>query len=76
MKLDGYKVLQELFASSRSHLYLVEDEDSGAKLVLKCPSLNFDDDALYIDRFIREEWIGLRIASDAVVKVVRQNRPR
>lgn len=76
MKLDGYKVLQELFASSRSHLYLVEDEASGAKLVLKCPSLNYDDDALYIDRFIREEWIGLRIESDYVVKVVRQSRPR
>lgn len=76
MKLDGYKVLQELFASSRSHLYLVEDEASGAQLVLKCPSLNFDDDALYIDRFIREEWIGLRIASDYVVNVVRQSRPR
>lgn len=76
MKLDGYKVLQELFASSRSHLYLMEDEDSGAKLVLKCPSLNYDDDALYIDRFIREEWIGLRIESDYVVKVVRQSRPR
>ncbi|WP_166841042.1 bifunctional protein-serine/threonine kinase/phosphatase [Rheinheimera pleomorphica] len=76
MKLDGYKVLQELFASSRSHLYLVEDEASGAKLVLKCPSLNYDDDALYIDRFIREEWIGLRIESDYVVKVVRQTRPR
>lgn len=76
MKLDGYKVLQELFASSRSHLYLVEDEASGAQLVLKCPSLNYDDDALYIDRFIREEWIGLRIESDYVVKVVRQSRPR
>jgi protein phosphatase len=76
MKLDGYKVLQELFASSRSHLYLVEDEDSRAKLVLKCPSLNYDDDALYIDRFIREEWIGLRIESDYVVRVVRQRRPR
>nr|WP_245217519.1 bifunctional protein-serine/threonine kinase/phosphatase [Rheinheimera maricola] len=76
MKLDGYKVLQELFASSRSHLYLVEDEASAATLVLKCPSLNYDDDALYIDRFIREEWIGLRIESDYVVKVVRQSRPR
>lgn len=76
MKLDGYKVLSELFASSRSHLYLVLDEASGAQLVLKCPSLNYDDDALYIDRFIREEWIGLRIASDYVVQVVRQNRPR
>ncbi|MBU2115391.1 MAG: hypothetical protein KKE94_16640 [Gammaproteobacteria bacterium] len=64
MKLDGYKVLQELFASSRSYLYLVEDEASGAQLVLKCPSLNYDDEALYIGRFIREEWIGLRIHQD------------
>ncbi len=76
MKLDGYKVLSELFASSRSHLYLVEEESSGRQLVLKCPSLNYDDDALYIDRFIREEWIGLRIESDYVVRVVRQCRPR
>lgn len=76
MKLDGYKVLSELFASSRSHLYLVQDEANGQQLVLKCPSLNYDDDALYIDRFIREEWIGLRIDSDYVVRVVRQTRPR
>lgn len=76
MKLDGYKVLSELFASSRSHLYLVEDEDTGEQRVLKCPSLNYDDDALYIDRFIREEWIGLRIDSPYVVKVIRQHRPR
>ena len=81
MKLDGYKVLRELFASSRSHLYLVEDESAAVKstarqMVLKCPSLNYDDDVLYIDRFIREEWIGLRIESDYVVKVVRQHRPR
>ncbi len=76
MKLDGYKVQSELFASSRSHLYLVEDEQDGRQLVLKCPSLNYDDDALYIDRFIREEWIGLRIDSPYVVQVIRQHRPR
>jgi len=81
MKLDGCKVISELFSSSRSHLYLVEDESTAVEstarqLVLKCPSLNYDDDTLYIDRFVREEWIGLRIESDYVVKVVRQHRPR
>jgi serine/threonine protein phosphatase PrpC len=76
MKLDGYRVIKELFASSRSHLYLVQDESSEQELVLKCPSINYDDDALYIDRFIREEWIGLRIQSPYVVKVVRHSRPR
>lgn len=76
MKLDGYKVIKTLFASSRSHLYLVADELDGKEYVLKCPSINYDDDALYIDRFIREEWIGLRIQSPYVVKVIRQCRPR
>ncbi|WNO61624.1 bifunctional protein-serine/threonine kinase/phosphatase [Rheinheimera sp. MMS21-TC3] len=76
MKIDGYLVLKELFASSRSHLYLVKDESTATELVLKCPSINFDDDHFYIDRFIREEWIGLRIQSEHVVKVIRQDRPR
>lgn len=76
MKIDGYLVLKELFASSRSHLYLVKDEANSTELVLKCPSINFDDDRFYIDRFIREEWIGLRIQSEHVVKVIRQDRPR
>lgn len=76
MKLDGYRVLQTLYESSRSHLYLVEDEQSLQQFVLKCPSQNFVDDVLYIDRFIREEWIGLRIQSPYVVKVVQQNRPK
>lgn len=76
MKLDGYRVLQALYESSRSHVYLVEDEQSSQQFVLKCPSQNFADDVLYIDRFIREEWIGLRIQSPYVVKVVQQNRPK
>lgn len=76
MKIDGYLVLKELFASSRSHLYLVKDPINDTELVLKCPSINFDDDRFYIDRFIREEWIGLRIQSEHVVKVIRQDRPR
>ena len=76
MKLDGYKVVKELFASSRSHLYLVEDEENQIQFVLKCPSLNYEDDTAYIDRFVREEWIGLRISSEYVVSVIRQTRPR
>lgn len=76
MKLDGYQVVTSLFASSRSHLYLVIDEQSGQQLIMKSPSKNYEDDVLYIDRFIREEWIGLRIQSEQVVKVVRQSRPR
>ena len=76
VKLDGYKVLKELFASSRSQLYLVEDTDTGDQMVMKTPSVNFEDDTGYIDRFIQEEWIGKRIDSDYVVKIIKQQRPR
>lgn len=76
IKLDGYKVVKELFASSRSQLYLVEDTETGEQIVMKTPSINFEEDTGYIDRFIQEEWIGKRIDSDHVVKIIKQQRPR
>ncbi|WP_448210962.1 protein kinase domain-containing protein [Colwellia sp. MEBiC06753] len=76
MKLDGFVVEKELFASSRSQLYLVRDASSGEQVVMKTPSLNFTDDIHYIDRFIQEEWIGKRLNNDKIVKVLEQTRPR
>ena len=76
MSMDGYLIKKEMFASSRSQLYLVEDQDTGETLVMKTPSANFIDDTGYIDRFIQEEWIGKRIDSPNVVKIIHQKRPR
>ncbi|WP_428820373.1 protein kinase domain-containing protein [Microbulbifer sp. MCCC 1A16149] len=76
MILDGYKVERELFSSQRSQLYLVRDTVSGETLVMKTPSVNYEDDIHYIDRFVQEEWIGLRVQSDRVVRIHRQNRQR
>ncbi len=76
MKLDGYRIEKRLFASSRSQVYLVTDLESNKQIVMKTPSLNFQEDTHYIDRFIQEEWIGKRINSEHVVKIITQNRPR
>jgi serine/threonine protein phosphatase PrpC len=76
MTLDGYSIDKELFASSRSQVYLVTDTEADKKMVMKTPSINFQDDTHYIDRFIQEEWIGKRIHSPQVVKVITQNRKR
>jgi len=76
MKLDGYEVIKELFASSRSQLYLVKDAASGELLAMKTPSFNFEEDTAYIDRFIQEEWIGIRIQHPNVVRIIRQDRKR
>ena len=74
--LDGYKVIKEIFASSRSQLYLVEDTDTEERMVMKTPSINFEEDTGYIDRFIQEEWIGKRINNEHVVNIINQQRPR
>ncbi len=76
MKVDGYVVEKEMFASSRSQLYLVRDEQTGNRYAMKTPSHNYEDDISYIDRFIQEEWIGSRIRNPHVAQVVRQTRDR
>ncbi|HVK98395.1 MAG TPA: protein kinase, partial [Dongiaceae bacterium] len=70
MKLDGWRVQQQLHASTRSQLYVVQHETSGQRAVMKTPSRNFIDDPAYIERFLMEEWVGRRIDSPYVVKVV------
>lgn len=74
--LDGYRITRELHASSTSQLYLAVDTETGDKVVLKTPSVNFEDDPAYLERFQLEEWIGRRVVSPHVVKTVEQKRPR
>lgn len=70
LKLDGYEVLEELWASERSQLYRVRDVVSDKVLVMKTPSPSYVDDPAYIERFIAEEWIGSRIHDPRVVHIV------
>jgi serine/threonine protein kinase/sulfur transfer complex TusBCD TusB component (DsrH family) len=74
--LDGYRISRELHASSTSQLYLAVDTETGDKVVLKTPSVNFEDDPAYLERFQLEEWIGRRVDNPHVVRTVEQKRPR
>jgi len=76
MILDGYKVLRELHASNRSQLYLAVDQESETTVAIKTPSVNFEDDAEYIDGFLHEEWVGRRINSNHVLKVLEPKQQR
>ncbi len=67
--IDGLKVKKILHESNRSQVYLVEDE-KGTQLVMKTPSVNFQDDPAYIERFVMESWIGARIQSPQVARVI------
>ena len=74
--LDGYRITRELHASSTSQLYMAIDTDTNEKVVIKTPSVNFEDDPAYLERFQLEEWAGRRIDSPHVIRTIVQQRPR
>jgi serine/threonine protein phosphatase PrpC len=76
MSIDGYEILDEIHASTTSQLYKVRDRKSARLFIMKTPSVNFDDDPAYIERFYMEEWAGKRINSKFVLKVFELPRPR
>lgn len=73
---DGYTILRELHATSRSHVYLAKDNDAGTAVVLKTPSIDLRDDSAYLERFMMEEWIARRLNSPHVLKPCEQTRKR
>jgi len=75
MKLDGYLIEKVLHQSQRSQVYLVSNE-LGERRCIKTPSVNYVDDAAYIERFMLESWIGHRINSPNVVKLLDRDRPK
>lgn len=74
MLLDGYKIEEELHASKRTQIYKAYDTQSGQTVILKTPSVLFDDDKHYIEHFLQEEWAGKRLDNDHIVKVLDSNR--
>ncbi len=76
MVIDGYEIIREIHASKRTQVYLAMDKETGEKLILKTPSVNFEDDPEYIDGFLHEEWVGRRINNPHVLKVLDQKRRR
>ena len=76
MSIDGFDVIEEVYASTTSQLYKVRDKESGKLFIMKTPSINFSDDPTYIEQFYMEEWAGKRIDHDSVLKIIEQKRPR
>ncbi|MGR9085684.1 MAG: protein kinase domain-containing protein [Gammaproteobacteria bacterium] len=76
MRFDGYAIVRELHASSRSHVYLAVDVETDMPVVIKTPSLDLRDDPAYLERFLMEEWIARRINSAHVLKPCAQTRKR
>ena len=74
--IDGLRVIRQLHASARSHVYLVQDQASGAQLVLKAPSVEQQHDRVELERLLTEEWVARRIDNPNVMKAASAGRPR
>ena len=74
--LDGYKVIRHLFSNKRTEVYLVNDTETNENVVMKAPSVNYQDDPEYINQFLHEEWAGRRINNPHILKVLEINRKR
>jgi serine/threonine protein phosphatase PrpC/ribosomal protein L39E len=66
--IDGYQIVREIHASSRSHIYLSTDTTNGATVVLKTPSIDLSADPAHLQRFRMEEWVARRINSAHVLR--------
>ncbi len=76
MRFDGYEIARELHGSSRSHVYLAVDGETGEKVVIKTPSTDLRRDPAYIGRFLTEEWVARRIDSTHTLKPCKPARIR
>jgi len=74
--LDDYRIVREIHASSRSHIYLAVDSADDALVAIKTPSTDLRDDPAYLQRFMMEEWVARRINSAHVLKARISSRKR
>jgi serine/threonine protein phosphatase PrpC len=75
-EIDGYRIVREIHASSRSHLYLAVDTADGAAVAIKTPSIDLHAHESHLQRFRMEEWIARRLDSAHVLKTRPPERRR
>ncbi|MDP1664657.1 MAG: bifunctional protein-serine/threonine kinase/phosphatase [Methylobacter sp.] len=76
MVIDGYRIESELHASKRTQIYRAFDTRTDTQVILKTPSILYDDDPHYIEHFLHEEWAGKRIRHENVLKILSPNREK
>ncbi len=76
MVLDGYRIEEELHASKRTQIYRAFDTQTETMVIIKTPSILYDDDTYYIEHFLHEEWAGKRIQHDNVLQILGSDRKK
>jgi serine/threonine protein phosphatase PrpC len=74
MVLDGFRILRELHAGSRSQVFLALDEETRTPVAIKTLSTEMRADEAHLERFLMEDWVAQRISNPHVAgAVAREN---
>lgn len=76
MILDGYEIIRPIYVSSRSHVFLARDTETGDSVAIKVPSTELAQDPHYLESFMMEDWIAKRLNNPHVVKAIPATRKR
>lgn len=68
MMFDGYRIVRQLHASSRSRVFLAVDDVSQSPAALKIPAIDLRDNPAFLERFAMEEWVARRIRSEHILR--------
>lgn len=76
MAFEGLRIVRQLHASARSHVWLAVDEQTQERMALKVPSTEAGADPRWRERFLLEEWVARRVDSPHLLRPRRADRPR
>lgn len=75
-RIDGFLIESIISKTARAHVYGVRDETSLRRMVMKVPSPEMSSRNPYLEHFLLQQWIGERVRSPFVVRIVTPPRPR
>lgn len=65
---EGYHIEKELFGGGMGHVYLAKENKLNQSVVVKCPNPDHEGNPIFLERFLREEWVGRRLNSPYLLK--------
>lgn len=75
-EFDGYRIIRNIYISSRSHVYLAQDLQSMQQVIIKTPSTELQNNQDYLERFLIEDWIAKRLNNPHVLKAFEAPRKK
>jgi protein phosphatase len=74
--VDGFHTELLIHKSRTYRLYRALDEESGQTVALKFPNPRYGEDPAFPEHFLREEWIGKRVSSSHLVRILPLRKGR